>query len=67
MCLTIAFQIFEGVLELDAVRLKKTVHFHTSLKSQQAAELRGRELPFAIGLQGNRFEGSAREVLARRG
>jgi len=48
---TIVLQIFERVFELDAVRFEKTAYFHTSLKSQQAAELGGRELPFAIGLR----------------
>jgi hypothetical protein len=63
---TVAFQVFEGIFQFDAVLLEKAIHLHASLISEQAAELGRGELAFAVSFKGDGFEGGTADILAGR-
>jgi hypothetical protein len=64
MSFPVAFQIFEGVFQFDAVILEKAIQLHAGLVTEEAAELCGRELVLAVSFEGDGFHGRAGEVLA---
>jgi hypothetical protein len=47
---SVALQVFEVVLELDAVRLEKTIDLHSSLECEKSAKLRGGQPSGAVFL-----------------
>lgn len=47
---TVALQVFEAVLELDAVRLEKAVDLHSSLECEKPPKLRGGQPSGAVFL-----------------
>lgn len=47
---TVALQVFEAVLELDSVRLEKTVDLHSSLECEKPPKLRGGQPSGAVFL-----------------
>jgi len=64
MGLTVAFEIFQAIFQLNAALLEEGVEFHACLEAQQAAQLRSGELAGAVGFERQRLDGGARQVLA---
>jgi hypothetical protein len=63
----VAFEVFNGVFELDAVVLEEGVDFHASLEAEQLAQQGRGDFACAIGFEGQCFQGGAGQVLALRG
>jgi len=60
------FEVLEAILEGYAMCFQKGMNLETGSIAEQATQLAARELFFAIGLEGNCFEGSPFDI-ARRG
>jgi hypothetical protein len=65
--LAIAFEVFQAVLQLNAVVLQEGVDFHAGRKAKQTAQLGSGDFAGTVGFERQRFQGSARQVLALRG
>lgn len=61
--LPILFQILPAVVQPDLVLLQEPVQFIACFKTQEAPELGGRELSFAVRFKSDGFEGGTGEVL----
>lgn len=62
--LPILFQIPPGVFQPDFVLLQEAVELVARFKPQEAPELGGRKLAFAISFKGDGFKGGAGKVIA---
>jgi len=62
--LAVAFEVFQGVFQLNAVVLEEGVDFHAGVEAQQAAQLGSGHFAGTVGFERQGFQGSARQVLA---
>lgn len=67
MGFAVAFEVFEGVFEFDAVVFEEGVELHASLEAEQMAQEGRRDFAGAVGLESEGFHGGAGEVLAMGG
>jgi len=59
----VLFEILPGVVEPDLVLLQETVEFIAGLKPEEAAELGGGQLAFAVPFESDGFESGTFQVL----
>jgi len=62
--LAVAFEVFEGVFQFNAMVLQEGIDFHAGLEAQQAAQLGSGDLAGTVGFERQGFQGSAGQVLA---
>jgi hypothetical protein len=62
--LTVAFEVFQCVFQLDAVVFQEGVDLHAGLKAKQLAQQGGGDFAGAVGFEGEGFQGGAGEILA---
>ena len=62
--LAVALEVFQTVLQLNAVVLQEGVDLHTGVEAKQAAQLGSRDLASTVGFEGQGLQGGARQVLA---
>jgi len=62
--LAVAFEVFEGVFQFNAMVLQESIDFHAGLEAQQAAQLGSGDLAGTVGFERQGFQGSAGQVLA---
>jgi len=62
--LAVAFEVFEGVFQFNAMVLQEGIDFHAGLEAQQTAQLGSGDLAGTVGFERQGFQGSAGQVLA---
>ncbi len=67
MGFAVAFEVFEGVFQLDAVVFEEGVDLHAGLEAEELAQQGCGDFAGAVGFEGEGFQGGAGEVLALRG
>jgi|SRR2546422_3153025 len=65
--LAVALEVFQAVLQFNAVVLQKGVDFHAGVEAKQAAQLGSGDFASAVGLERQGFQGGAGQILALRG
>ena len=63
----IAFEVFEGVFEFDAVVFQEAVDLRAGLETKQLTQQGGGDFARAVGFEGEGFQSGAGEILALRG
>jgi hypothetical protein len=66
-CGDVLTQVFLAVMEVDIVLHQELMHLHPGAVAQKALDFAFRQPSGAIGFDGQRFEGGAGKVPARRG
>ena len=67
MGFAVAFEVFEGVFQLDAVVFQEGVDLHAGLEAEKLAQESGGDFAAAVGFEGESFESGTGEILALRG
>jgi len=63
----VAFEVFEGVFEFDAVVFQEAVDLRAGLETKQLTQQGGGDFARAVGFEGEGFQSGAGEILALRG
>jgi len=64
MGFAVAFEVLDGVFQLDAMVFQEGVNLHAGLKAKELAQEGRRDFAGAVGFDGEGFQGGAGEILA---